>query len=183
MSLKKKSNIIFLLAILVTIAYYIAADKIYEYVSLDTLSARTSLYKTSLKLFVDYFPLGTGFGTFASSLSSSEGNYSLVYYLYNLQNIEGLIEGNAIFAADVFWPCILGQNGICGFFIYLIMLFKVFKYNLYSNISNNCKAACLILWIYAFIASSTEAYFSNSTGVQFAIFLFLIIGIRQKNVV
>ena len=52
-------------------------------------SARGMLLNTSIKIANDYFPLGTGFGTYASYFSVQ--NYSEVYKIYKLNNVYGLI--------------------------------------------------------------------------------------------
>jgi hypothetical protein len=79
--------------------------------------ARPMTYKTSLQILWDYFPFGSGMGTFASWGACE--HYSPLYYTYHLNNIWGLGPGGG-FIADAFYPT-LAQYGVVGvilFFIY-----------------------------------------------------------------
>ena len=160
------------------LAYFLGKNKIQEYMMYGIYAARPALYMVGLRMICDFFPLGSGFGTFASSLSTE--SYSKIYSMYSIQNVLGLVEGNAIFAADVFWPCIYGQLGILGFFVYLKIIIGIIKNNIYCKISAQCKIAILFMWSYALVASTSEAYFTNSSGVQFAFILMMILGIKEK---
>ena len=75
-------------------------------------------YKTSLKILRDYFPLGSGMGTFASYGAAEY--YSPLYYKYDLDGIWGLTPENPMFLADAFYPT-LAQYGIVG-----VILFGIF---------------------------------------------------------
>ncbi len=79
--------------------------------------ARPMTYKTSLKILKDYFPLGSGMGTFASF--GSWQYYSPLYYKYELNHIWGLNEGGG-FICDAFYPA-LAQFGVIG-----VILFGIF---------------------------------------------------------
>lgn len=78
--------------------------------------ARPMTYKTSLQIFVDYFPLGSGMGTFACN--GAWKFYSPLYYKYkyNLNGIWGLNEGGG-FICDAYYPT-LAQFGIVGVFFF-----------------------------------------------------------------
>ena len=136
---KKKLNIakIFIIAIF---AIIIAFDQVnYYYIELDG-SARKQLTNKSVEILKDYFPVGTGFGTYASYMSTK--NYSPVYYKYNLNNIYGLEKDHAIFVSDTFWPMILGQFGFLGLISYLICL-----YIIYSEIQKDFNRKNMLLYI------------------------------------
>lgn len=79
--------------------------------------ARPMTYKTSLKVLVDYFPLGPGMGTFASL--GAWRYYSPLYPKYGLDQIWGLDAGGG-FICDAFYPS-LTQFGIVG-----VILFGIF---------------------------------------------------------
>lgn len=76
--------------------------------------ARPMTYKTSLQIFVDYFPLGSGMGTFACN--GAWKFYSPLYYKYNLNGIWGLNEGGG-FICDAYYPT-LAQFGVIGVFFF-----------------------------------------------------------------
>ena len=127
---------------------------------------------------MDYFPFGSGFGTFASTLSVEE--YSKVYSMYGIQNVLGLVEGHAAFAGDVFWPCIYGQLGIIGLLLYLHMLWNILQPIIKNRNISSVRLAQLVLWLYALVASTAEAYFTNSSGVQFAFVVVGLLGCQIK---
>ena len=72
-------------------------------------------YKTSLKILYDYFPFGSGMGSFACN--GAWKYYSPLYYKYKLNDIWGLDEGGG-FICDAYYPT-LAQFGIVGVFFFL----------------------------------------------------------------
>ena len=84
-------------------------------------NARLALYETSLKMARDYFPLGVGLGRFGGWISTLY--YSPVYYKYNLNSIYGLRPGPMTFTMDTHWPHILGEVGVFGFILYVLVIF------------------------------------------------------------
>ena len=80
------------------------------------------------------------------------------------------------FISDVFWPYIYGQFGVFGLLIYVKLIISIFFRQFHSAIADNSRIAVAAVWIYALIASTSEAYFTNGTGVQMALFLGLFIG-------
>lgn len=89
-------------------AYYVSG------LSNDEL-ARPMTYKTSLKILYDYFPFGSGMGSFACN--GARKYYSPLYYKYKLNDIWGLDEGGG-FICDAYYPT-LAQFGIVGVFFFL----------------------------------------------------------------
>ena len=79
---------------------------------------RSALYRTSLLIGRDYFPLGAGFGRFGSTVTKTE--YSPVYYDYGLDAIRGLRPDDPAAASDTFWPRILGETGVFGLLALLV---------------------------------------------------------------
>lgn len=154
----------------------LAWDQIsYYYIDLE-YSARNQLTIKSFEIAKDYFPLGTGFGTYGCFVSSE--NYSPLYYTYGLSHIHGLTPGKADFISDTFWPMIFGQFGFIGTLIYLYVLFIIFKKiqdefskeNMYIYIS---KITCLV---YLLISSTSESAFVHPLAIPLAI----ILGINVK---
>ena len=79
--------------------------------------ARPMTYKTSLQILVDYFPLGSGMGTFASWGAAEY--YSPLIIKYGLNNIWGMQKDFNVFIADAFYPT-LSQYGIVGVILFCI---------------------------------------------------------------
>ena len=101
-------------------AYALESKVVANQVSLYTSSestARAQLYLTGTKIGADDFPLGTGFGRFASY--QSRLNYSPVYDQYGLSSVYGLSRRDPQFIDDTAWPSVLGETGYAGLAIYL----------------------------------------------------------------
>lgn len=88
-------------------------------------SPRELLTKAGVSIFLDNFPLGSGFGTFGSWMSRVD--YSSLYYKYGLNRIWGLAPGGSGFANDVFWPSILAEIGIFGLLCYVMIIIGFFR--------------------------------------------------------
>lgn len=92
----------------------------------DELQARTALNLTSIEISKDYFPLGVGFGKFGSP--TSQQIESDVYWKYGIDTVYGLnYQYNSNFMSDTFWPMILGETGVLGLLMYVIILIVIFK--------------------------------------------------------
>lgn len=77
--------------------------------------ARPMTYKTSLKILIDYFPFGSGMGSFACN--GAMQYYSPLYLKYNLDGIWGLGAGGKKFICDAYYPT-LAQFGMVGIFLF-----------------------------------------------------------------
>lgn len=179
---RKKTNInifspkfIILLSIFIVVIAYIIWDKLNFYFIAGMQDsegiARPLLYKTSFEIFIDYFPFGSGLGTFCNEAARTV--YSPLYYEYNLQNVWGLTPEDPSFAADCFYPT-LSQFGIIG-----VILFFLFWKKRYQQIKNSLHKkdyiigiTIIVILLFESIADTT--YLSNR-GVPFFILLALII--------
>lgn len=113
----KSPKTVFFAVLLVIIVLFVTWTRFDVYyvsgLSNDQL-ARPMTYKTSLQILWDYFPLGSGMGTFACN--GAWKFYSPLYYEYNLNTIWGLGEGGG-FICDAYYPT-LAQFGIVGVFFF-----------------------------------------------------------------
>jgi hypothetical protein len=82
--------------------------------------ARVALYRGSVEIALDRFPLGAGMGRYGSWMSRVE--YSPVYREFGLDDVRGLNERNSQYATDTFWPMVLGEFGIFGVVGYVAFL-------------------------------------------------------------
>jgi hypothetical protein len=85
---------------------------------------RLGMYLASFRIATDFFPFGSGMGTFAS-LASITGGYSNIYYDYGVANIgynapEHVIAGTTTIL-DTWWPHILGELGFIGILLFLYL--------------------------------------------------------------
>lgn len=171
-SRKQIALYIFLLCVLTFCAAY---DQITSYIGWGEGAARGACYVVGYDIANSKFPLGSGFCTFASSLSGKY--YSPLWYDYGLDKMEGLEEIKPSYTGDTFWPNIYSQYGWLGLFFYLAMLYFVFKsINRRFEILSDKWIASMFLVLYSIAAAFAEAFYTNDTGVIFAIFMALYLG-------
>lgn len=175
----------------------IAWDKIrYYFIELSGHSARSVMLQTSFQIMRDYFPIGTGFGTYGSAEAAK--HYSPVYvqyklnlnyelrditdtettmrliqkteYLTNLykRDPEGALYGN-VFLNDHFWPIIFGQSGVLGTVVFLAILAVLLKRCLdVQKFDSHAFVAVLFAMSYLVISSVAEPAFHNAVAVPLA---------------
>lgn len=140
----------------------LAYDQLAFYLSDFISNARGALYYYSFIIGLDYFPLGTGFGTFGTEFSRKQ--YSPIYYKYHMTKIYGLQPNSPLFVNDTMWPAVLGETGFIGalciilFFVFLFILLK-------KNIVNKrllFVTQCVL--VYALFESIAGSIFMSSMG-------------------
>ncbi|WP_024867337.1 O-antigen ligase family protein [Butyrivibrio sp. FCS014] len=151
------------------------------FIQLRGYAARSLILETGIQIMKDYFPIGTGFGTFSSHVAAE--HYSPVYILYGLIDSAqlSLVEGrSAYYFDDMFWPIIMGQTGIIGTVLYVLMLgaLLIITWNLYKKEANMYFSA-MFIWGYLMISSTTEPTFNNSVSIPLAVLLGLIYGFSE----
>ena len=128
---KKKYVIIFIGVFLVGFNIYATCmpEHYSKYFTFDEDSnvARVVLVQTAAKIVVDKFPLGVGHGMYASPISRQQKSH--VYYDYKIDHVYGLNlrQDGGLFMCDSFWPMVLGETGVLGTLLYLMMMYYVFK--------------------------------------------------------
>lgn len=169
---RKIRNLVIIASLcILVIAYFIVKNKVTEYLNWGLTAARPALYIVGFQIFSDYFPLGAGFGTFASSISGEY--YSPLYFKYGIANVSGLQQAQGYpYISDTYWPYIIGQFGFLGSLAYFMALFKVFQnlFNMYHTNVNQLIAA-FSLFAYLISGSFVESMFTNSTIILAALTL------------
>lgn len=152
-------------------AYFIARAKISSYLTWGLNAARPALYIISFKILRDFFPLGSGFASFASSISGEY--YSPLYFKYGIDNVSGLQQSEGFnYISDTFWPYIIAQFGVFGTIMYIVALIYIFKdiIRIYKKYVNSLIAA-IALFIYIIAGSFVESMLTNATIVLVALTL------------
>ena len=101
--------------------------KLYMYFSSDAIESisRSSLLYTSILISLEYFPFGSGLGTFASPVAAYM--YSDLYYVYGLDTIHGLApsagtDGVDNFLVDIYAAQVIAEFGIVGAILFVLTL-------------------------------------------------------------
>lgn len=141
---------------------------------------RGVLLLTSIKIMADYFPFGTGFGTFGSYMSGV--HYSPVYYKYQISDIYGITKDNYNAMTDQYWPMIAGQTGVIGLIcmvcVWAILFMKICTVKAYNKMYF---IAALSSLIYILVSSTSESAVCNPACIPFAIILGLIFSQDNTN--
>lgn len=145
----------------------LAWNKIYYYYILGNgRFAKSIMTSTSLQIAKDYFPLGTGFGTFGSTYAKNF--YSPVYYLYGISENPELGVESQLYLTDQFWPTLLGETGVLGTIFYIGLILVLF-WQIQRIYYYNRRKYFLLLYMYIFMLITT---FSEAGFMQPAVMIF-----------
>jgi hypothetical protein len=164
--------------VLGAVIFFVFRNRFATYLSWGMTSARLVLIVVGFQIVKDFFPFGSGFGTFASFLSGRY--YSGIYSMYGVSDVSGMRADQYNYISDTYWPWVIGQFGFLATIAYIRLFYSLIK-NQMSKIKNKDKLmAFIIIWAYALLASMMEAFFTNATGVAMAILLMVYIGKDDK---
>lgn len=158
------SNLIFIGAFVVLgasplIYYYYFGPLVQE-------SPRAQLTRVAMQIADDYFPLGSGYGSFASFFSGVY--YSPLYEQYGISHVYGMTADNTSYLSDTCWPIIIGQFGWIGTLLFISALISlaiiVQKKSKYYFEPGKYAAGWLFL-LACLINSTAEPAFFNSVIV------------------
>lgn len=151
--------------------YFFESDKV----------ARYLLLHTSIDISKNYFPVGSGFGTFGTE--ASREYYCNLYYKYGFDMIYGLNQETAKFITDQFWFAILAQFGVLGLIIEAIIIYKllqrIWKVSNNNGVSNQI-AAITYIFTY-FFGSLTAPTFIQATIIPSTAVIYLLNNIRKSS--
>lgn len=151
--------------------YYLEAD----------FSPRQLMTQDSVILANKFFPYGTGFGSYASSMAAQ--HYSKLYLKLGYDRIKGsgLQEGKyGSFLSDTFWPIVIAQTGWIGLISFCLAILSMIIY-----ILNARKTDVYYFWvaisiiIYDLISSFAAPAFFYPSAIAPFLFLGLITSIHE----
>lgn len=146
----------------------VAWDKIKLYfVDSNHYSPRLIILQDGLALAQEYFPIGTGFGTFCSVGAAVGGSpvYSMLGMDYTSEYIAKSIN-------DMYWGYLLGQFGLLGMIAMLTIIFEMVMVTWKLQVQDRSRfLAGMCLVSYILIASIGESPFFASYIIGFAFLL------------
>lgn len=177
----RKMKMLYLLPLLPFIVAVGGKEFFFYFFGVNTMDmARGALTYTSLKVANDTFPLGAGFGTFASWISGV--HYSPLYLMYGIDGVWGLGKEWPGLVSDVFWPMIIAQNGYIGLLIYIFIIYCLFR--LIMQCSKHDKKlfmAGIGALSYLLISSIAESAFVNPLALPLSFIIGLCVcACKQK---
>ncbi|WP_406866689.1 hypothetical protein AB0764_04285 [Priestia megaterium] len=142
-------------------------------------SPRTLLTKYSFVVAKEYFPLGSGFGTYGSYVSAIK--YSKIYRVFNFQNYYGLSPKNYSIITDTFWPMIIAQTGYAGLIVFVLILIILLRWIWQlQHRSLSIFLSAMALMFYLLITSSSESSFANYYATGFCLFIGLLLSSARE---
>jgi len=149
--------------------------------SLENAWSRAVVLYYSFIIGNDFFPFGTGFGTYCSYYSGV--NYSWVYDHYQINNVYGISRIYPNFIADQYWPMVLGQFGYFGLFLMINIMYQFLKLFL-TKIKFYAKSikyyyllSAVLGFLLLLVDSTSDAIFSQQRGVVMFIYFALVVNI------
>jgi hypothetical protein len=163
-------------------------DQLEMYFTFETIEdawSRAIILYYSFIIGNDFFPLGTGFGTYASFYSGL--HYSWVYDLYGIDKVYGISRLHWKFVADQYWPMVLGQFGYFGLLGMALVIYHyltLFIANIKTNINNSKYyyfLSAILGLLLLLIDSTSDAIFSQQRGVVMFIYFALVVNTTNGN--
>lgn len=136
---------------------------------------RVSLYQTAVDILKDFFPLGSGFASFATHASGLY--YSQLYAEYGLSTVDGLTPHNWFSVAGAYYPS-LAQFGILGIGFYLLFWIYIVTKSLIRlkrKAEIQLFVISLILYGFIFIENISDSFFSSNKGFFVMMFFGLLL--------
>ena len=181
--MKLSLKLLVLMAILAVVVIWANFEKfsIYFITGYDEGAARTYMYYTSFEMLGDYFPFGSGFGTFGTDASGRY--YSPLYYKYGLNFIYGCrpddYQTDHSFFMDTFFPVVIGQFGIIGTLLFIKFWMKRLKEA--SLVQLQKYKLFMIAFVYMGIESIASSSFLGAPSVGMMMTMGLCLNIKIKN--
>ena len=175
-----------MMAVVFCLVLYVAWGKInYYFISsglfsgsdeMDYSFARAILYFTAPQVLSDHLLFGSGLASYAT-YSSGQVGYSLIYGIYNIDIIWGLLEGDCPFVSDTFFPE-LAQFGIVGiglYFYFWIWVYKKIKIRTVTPHAIQLYKLGLLILAFVFIESIAGSMFLQASGSMVMMILGFVI--------
>lgn len=178
-----KKHLLLYLIIMGIGLFIIFQEQIEFYFSLNKVGggwSRAIVLITSFEIATDFFPFGTGFGTFAGYYSGKY--YSWVYNLYEIDKVWGISQKNPSFVADQYWPMIIGQFGYPGLVAFILIIYfyiKLFfeKFKSLTHRNSTTVVPALLGFSLLILDSSSDAIFSQYRAVVIFVIMGLILNV------
>ena len=144
-------------------------------------AARGAMLRASVDIARVCFPLGGGFSTFGSRMARHF--YSELYFVYNLNKIQGMSPIWPSYACDSFWAMMIGETGFLGTACYLALLaWLLCLVNKKIRAASICYLGAMVLLLYEMVETSATLAFTEGNGFGFGLLLgfLLCVGEVQK---
>lgn len=174
---KKKARIRF--RIIITILFFsllTVLPSVLNYFHTSQYSPRQVLMLGGINLFKQYFPFGSGFATFGSTMASK--SYSPIYLNLGYASLYGMgLDGDKSFLSDNFFAELIGQFGFIGILIFIILAVVVIRAFMVSDLNKNLSCYCISMFVSLLAINISSSFFSSAMGA----FMMCILAIVSKS--
>ena len=155
----------------IPVVWAVASKQILYYFT-DITSARGRLYYNGFRIAKDYFPFGSGFGTFGTEFSRRR--YSILYQWYGMSNVYGFSKKDPGYIADTMWPPIMAETGVIGLFSMLILFVEMILMVAKKTFARRESLFLYGMILYGLFESIGDSVFMSPRGATiFAAFAFM----------
>ncbi|EOH94903.1 hypothetical protein I588_04428 [Enterococcus pallens ATCC BAA-351] len=168
---------------LAIIAYPFADWSIKAYLLNENYSARSVLYKGSFQIFNQFFPLGSGFGTYGGEMAARY--YSPIYLklqFYNYDGLEMLGLKDYNYLNDNYLSMIIAQTGFLGIGVFLSIVLVLIQSANDAKYSFLERVFTISTIIGLFASSVGSSMLKTSPGCLLFIFLGIVLANKKKGI-
>ena len=130
------------LLLIVPLCLWVGRNEITDYL-MDSEEPRYLLFYYAFLTAFRFFPLGSGFATYASAMASQK--YSALYYEY-FNNRYGMSVDMKSFLMDSYYPQVIGQLGLIGTILFVWFMFLLFKNMIWKGSNKYMRNARIYLF-------------------------------------
>lgn len=179
MKLLKGKYIWWLLCLAVMVGFLVGAKQMQFYFSMPEIG-RTKLVTDSIKLAKEYFPFGTGFGTFGSNVALEHNSLLYVQMGYfDIRNRWAIKE----YLNDAFWPIVLAQSGFVGTLLFLSSIVCLLLMGIhYYKKDFEVGWVFLMILLYDLISTLGSSAFCHPMALAGYLFAGMIVSTSRKGV-
>lgn len=176
---KSKFKLNFVHIVIIGLMLYLLAYDQYSYYFLENETQRSLLFRNGITTFREYFPYGSGFGTYGTDAAFKF--YSPLYYKYGFNIVYGLDPVYGGITSDNFWPAVLGQFSLVGGTFYVIMLFISLKQIFNMTRKDEIILLASVFFIFTqLVSSSATSVFFHPNIVVTLFFLSFAFNIKNR---
>lgn len=161
-----------LIACLLLIGVGLAREKIILYyvdgmINSREMWSRPAMMLTSGMILWDYFPFGSGLGSFGTNASAIY--YSSTYEEYGISNLWGLSREMPDFICDAFYPS-LAQFGVVGVVLYILFWYFILRESA-KRLNIERQVYVWLITIFFLIEGTADTTFTHNRGLFILILL------------
>lgn len=131
------------LLIIIPICFWIGQNEIAGYL-MNSDAPRFLLFYYSFVTAFKFFPLGSGFATYASAMANK--TYSQLYYEYGFNHRYGMAADQRYYLMDSYYPQVIGQLGLIGAIVFGWFTILIFKKLIWKDSNRYIRNASIYLF-------------------------------------